>query len=641
MSSFARFFEGQTHKPLRMLCVVSPRFLIPLFVEVATMMMMRLRSPHALVQRALYTRGAPLRVAPSCHDLSCFSSPSKSPFLTNTSTNELLESVQQQQRRHYWFLPTSWTEFKLRMRQVKERRTVYVKLVNERWKQRYHDAKLQYRNAITDSRNYVKGNYSKAKQRYRDSQTRKWIIHQSQKLHDKRIYYKRRRQGLKNRMMHRTRRLQQRAQNMWKNHNKRVTKPVTLTEYSESHWFDSNTGRPLTSRDETGRFVNPWLSQSTSGVHSLASILQWRWERFLRTWKEPGLSMLLPDITFQPSTTTTSLIQRPPLSTPPSADTLRLTWIGHATCLLQYNNMNLLTDPMFSVRASPYKHWIGVARNVPPAYTIHELPLPIDICMISHDHYDHLDKRSVRRLKDQVKLWVVPQGLSDWLQQKGDIDSTCIVELEWWESCHLQRRNDNHWTVVQRHSLRETQQDTTTHPALLQPPSTKDSLWLTCCPAQHWAGRTFLDRNYRLWCTFAVFFDKTTFFFGGDTALPSHFPLFEQIRDYIGRPIDLAALPIGAYEPEFFMRDAHMHPSEALKLHQKLQVKKSLGIHWGSFALSEEPLDEPPRLLQQAIEEENDPSIDFVTIPTGQAIEVQTKKPDEDDEEPAYEWVVD
>jgi N-acyl-phosphatidylethanolamine-hydrolysing phospholipase D len=102
-----------------------------------------------------------------------------------------------------------------------------------------------------------------------------------------------------------------------------------------------------------------------------------------------------------------------------------------------------------------------------------------------------------------------------------------------------------------------------------------------------------------------LFPNQGTFYFGGDTALPTDFPLFEQMSDYLAAPIDLAALPIGAYAPEFFMRDAHMSPSEAVRVHDALQVKKSIGIHWGCFPLSEEPMDEPPLLLRAAAGEKD------------------------------------
>jgi len=156
-----------------------------------------------------------------------------------------------------------------------------------------------------------------------------------------------------------------------------------------------------------------------------------------------------------------------------------------------------------------------------------------------------------------------------------------------------------------------------------------NSVWITCCPTQHWASRTFFDRNYRLWCSFAVVFDdglandqhKNTFFFAGDSAMPTGFPLFEQIGDYVG-PIHLSALPIGAYLPDYYMREAHMNPEEAVQVHRKLQSLCSVGIHWGSFPLSEEPMDEPPRWLAETIAREPQVSAPFGIIPHGGRLEV-------------------
>jgi N-acyl-phosphatidylethanolamine-hydrolysing phospholipase D len=153
------------------------------------------------------------------------------------------------------------------------------------------------------------------------------------------------------------------------------------------------------------------------------------------------------------------------------------------------------------------------------------------------------------------------------------------------------------------------------------------SLWISCLPVQHWGSRTFFDRNYRLWCSFAVFFQQKhqctkRFFFGGDSALPTTFPLFQQIRDFVGGSVDLAAIPIGAYEPSFFMREAHMNPEEAVFVHQVLNSRQSVGIHWGTFPLSEEPMKEPPVRLQQALKVAGFVDGSFTTLQVGEAITV-------------------
>lgn len=308
---------------------------------------------------------------------------------------------------------------------------------------------------------------------------------------------------------------------------------------------------------------------------------------------------------------------------------------------------------------------MGVARDVPPALAINDLPAVIDVCLISHDHYDHLDLDSVLALLPRVQMWVVPLGIKEWLQTKGNVSVDSIIELEWWESVKLKRRNDtknNSWKAIARHSaIRDLVQ---THPALADDDvvianrhdndyddknktCTVDSMWLTCCPAQHWSSRTFFDRNFRLWSSFAVFLPGSKFYFGGDTALPDHFPLFDQIRDYVGGDIDLAALPIGAYEPAFYMADSHMNPTEAVRVHQALEAKLSVGIHWGTFALSEEPMDEPPLKLQEAVAAAaaaarttpQDTRVNFTTVRHGESITVDcrvaeresTDSPDDDE----------
>lgn len=439
-------------------------------------------------------------------------------------------------------------------------------------------------------------------------------------------------------------------------------KPVTLTEYSEPSWFCATTGRPIASRDATGRFVNPWLSESTAGVKSVLEIAKWQWERLRRTATEFVNSVVVRKSLLQASQEKVSraameVSSRSALSTFDKTllvrpNELKFTWIGHATCLVQQGSINILTDPIFSERCSPFQSLpVGVARDVPPAVSMDDLPQTIDVCLISHDHYDHLDKESVLALIPRVQLWVVPLGIMDWLKEKCNVAADQIVELEWWESVKLARSAAHEdWKVVTRHSAIR---NSATHPALTDDDiltcrhdddndDRRSSMWITCCPAQHWASRTFFDRNFRLWCSFAVFFPgRTKFFFGGDTALPEHFPLFDQIRDYVGGNIDLAALPVGAYEPSFYMADSHMNPAEAVRVHQVLDSKQSIGIHWGTFALSEESMDEPPIKLREAAEKAK---VNFTTIRHGESITVDCRVADhetnDNEAEDVYGWGV-
>jgi N-acyl-phosphatidylethanolamine-hydrolysing phospholipase D len=424
-----------------------------------------------------------------------------------------------------------------------------------------------------------------------------------------------------------------------------MTQPVVLSEYSESSWFCPVTGRPRTSRDATGRFVNPWLSESTAGVKSVVDIFRWQLDRLRRTsWRFVEWFFRSPSELHRASRRAIELtlaqqanqkdqtIEKYKKNSVVLPNQMKMTWIGHSTCLVQQEKLTILTDPIFSERCSPFQSLpIGVARDIPCGVSIDDLPSCIDVCLISHDHYDHLDVDSIVQLRSLVQVWVVPLGLKQWLHDACNIPLKQIIELEWWESVNLCRGdNDRQWELRSRHSA--IQHPTDPHPAsvardrhsassLSQNDLSWHSIWVTCCPAQHWGSRTFFDRNFRLWCSFAVFFaNGSKFYFGGDTALPTNFPLFNQVRDFIGGNIDLAAIPIGAYEPSFYMADSHCNPAEAVAIHQLLNVRQSVGIHWGTFALSEEPIDQPPVLLHAAVERVQ---VKFTTIRQGEAITVK------------------
>jgi L-ascorbate metabolism protein UlaG (beta-lactamase superfamily) len=308
---------------------------------------------------------------------------------------------------------------------------------------------------------------------------------------------------------------------------------------------------------------------------------------------------------------------------------IRLTWIGHSTCWVEMADYTLLTDPMFSHRASPVQFWpFGVGRTVDPPVPYQSpgnLPSPIDVCLLSHDHYDHLDLESCRALRHKVKLWVVPLGIKEWLIQNCNVPAQKIVELQWWES--VTRVDDDHSSTTTTGGVVAAVGRDGHHRHHRRRP--RAPLTLTCAPAQHWGGRTFWDRNTRLWCSWAVQSADRSFYFGGDTGLPEEFPLFQQIGDRLG-PFDLAALPIGAYKPRFFMRDSHVNPREAVQIHRQLSCRKSVAIHWGTFPLAEEQDHEPPKLLREAIEEvekEEGVVVDFVAIQPGETVETTTRTP--------------
>jgi N-acyl-phosphatidylethanolamine-hydrolysing phospholipase D len=446
-----------------------------------------------------------------------------------------------------------------------------------------------------------------------------------------------------------------------------LNRKVLLREYSLPEWFDV-LGRPITSKDSTGRFVNPWQSQSTNGVHSVGTLWRWRWQRLERELRQIGFVGILMNIlpwTTNPISNSPLIGQVVPPLPQPVDDKLQFTWIGHATGLIHVEkDFTILVDPMFSVRASPYQNSpIGVARDVPPAFTVQELVNQqrinqqqhqasrsmngvinsndyigkFDICCITHDHYDHMDRDSIIELKDHIQLWIAPLGIKEWLVDKCNIDATSIVELEWWEQIRITKSDNNKVIVVQ---LPEQQQNDDASSTLSSHESHFGSstgstnnhltnphfevITITCCPASHWGGRTMLDRNFRLWCSFAFATSKTNFFYSGDTGYPEGFPLFHQIGDVLG-PFDFATIPIAAYEPEELNKDAHINPREAVQVHKDLRSKQSVAIHWGTFQLTEEPMDAPPRDLQHAIQQEEGHSstpINFSILNHGETFEI-------------------
>src|SRR4029450_6104869 len=209
-----------------------------------------------------------------------------------------------------------------------------------------------------------------------------------------------------------------------------------------------------------------------------------------------------------------------------------VTWVGHATLLVQLDGVNILTDPNWSKRASPVS-FAGPKRVAPPGLTFENLP-PIHVVVISHDHYDHLDVVTVKRLAAEHRpKFLVPLRLKQWF---ADIGITDVEELDWWDHRVLK------------------------------------GLTFTCVPAQHFSGRTLWDRSRRLW--------------GG----------LREIGAGVG-PFDLAAMPIGASVPAVIMRASHTTPEEALQAFADVRGQHFVPIHWGTFDLAEEPLDEPPKRL--------------------------------------------
>jgi len=243
---------------------------------------------------------------------------------------------------------------------------------------------------------------------------------------------------------------------------------------------------------------------------------------------------------------------------------LVITWVGHASFLVQIAGQNILTDPMWGERASPIA-FAGPRRWVRPGIALSDLP-PIDAVVQSHNHYDHLDDATVHRLAQRHPRarWLVPLGLAPFLRTRGVGE---VTELDWWEELH------------------------------------EGGVTYTCAPAQHFSARGPWDRNRTLWCSWGIAAEARRVYFGGDSGLH---PEFGRIGERCG-PFDTTLLPIGGYEPRWFMRPVHMNPEEAVVAYRELARSGREGrpptfvaMHWGTFKLTDEPMDEPPRRLRAA-----------------------------------------
>jgi N-acyl-phosphatidylethanolamine-hydrolysing phospholipase D len=260
-----------------------------------------------------------------------------------------------------------------------------------------------------------------------------------------------------------------------------------------------------------------------------------------------------------------------------------VTWLGHAGVLLQIEGMNFLFDPIFSKRASPVS-FAGAERRVRSPVQAQDLPR-IDGIFISHNHYDHLDNQTIEDLlkdaKDPQKLCAyVPLKMGEWFKARG---YTCVTELDWWDRVAI-----------------------------------NDKISVVATPSHHWSRRGLFDRNQVLWAGFLV--EKSgprpfRFIHVGDTGYSDD---FKEIGKRLG-PIDLAAIPVGAYEPRDFMQDAHVSPKEAVQIMQDLKAKKAFGIHWGTFELTKEPLDQPPVDLAKALAESQISPQDFLLFKQGES----------------------
>jgi L-ascorbate metabolism protein UlaG (beta-lactamase superfamily) len=279
-------------------------------------------------------------------------------------------------------------------------------------------------------------------------------------------------------------------------------------------------------------------------------------------------------------------VQVEPAALPPApASGATITWIGHSTFLIRTRGAAWLTDPVFSERIGPVRGW-GPRRVVSPALALEALP-PIDGILVSHDHYDHCDLPSLRALAragaaPRIPAAVTPLNYGSLLAAYRDAGK--LAELDWWDT----------W-------------------------SGPGGLAVQLVPARHWCRRRIAGTNERLWGGYFLRAGGRSIYFAGDSGFDEK--LFREIKDRCGPP-DLALIPIGAYEPRWFMREAHMNPAEAVRVHGILGSRLSIAMHWGTFALTDEAREAPPLALAAALAEARVSPDAFRVLPFGGSVTV-------------------
>jgi L-ascorbate metabolism protein UlaG (beta-lactamase superfamily) len=259
----------------------------------------------------------------------------------------------------------------------------------------------------------------------------------------------------------------------------------------------------------------------------------------------------------------------------PAGDGVTATWVGQSTFLIRSMSVTVLTDPVWSETAGPTS-WLGARRVARPGIGFEALP-KVDVVLLSHDHYDHCDIPTLRQLaRRDDPLIVAPLGYRTLLSGAG---FSRVVELDWWQENEC-----------------------------------RPGLSVTLVPSRHWTRRTPFGTNRRLWGGYVLRMGGRSVYFVGDSGYQDG--LFAEIGRRCGAP-DLALIPIGAYEPRWFMASAHMNPAEAVRVHVEVGARRSIAMHWGTFQLTDEGLEEPVRTLDKALSEAGLGPADFAAPAIG------------------------
>jgi L-ascorbate metabolism protein UlaG (beta-lactamase superfamily) len=276
-------------------------------------------------------------------------------------------------------------------------------------------------------------------------------------------------------------------------------------------------------------------------------------------------------------------IKEIPYGAPPSertdGDSIIVTFVNHSTFLIQTRGLNILTDPVWSERASPVP-FAGPKRMRPPGVRFEDLP-KTDVILLTHNHYDHLDIATLKKLSAECNPKIFcPLGVGEYLKKKGIGN---VSEMDWWDEISID-----------------------------------SGLSLICTPAQHFSGRGMFDRDRTLWAGFALRTDKGSIYYSGDTGYGD---FFRQIADRIS-PIRLSFLPIGAYKPEWFMSPIHTSPEDAFRIHQIIKSRKTIAMHFGTFPLADDGMEEPGKTLKDVLKKEGIPEGDFIVPEEGVKITI-------------------